>query len=86
LLLKVRPNTARAIQIFERQYRDARVIAADTIDLYTDNEVPVVFHLAYQENGVPGKLDVTFKKDARGNWHPSPALPYSLQQPAKAGK
>ena len=85
LLLKVRPNTARAIQVFERQYRDAHVIAADTIDPYTDNEVPVTFHLAYQENGKPGSRDVTFKKDVNGNWHPSPALPYRLQQTTKEG-
>ena len=78
LLQKIRPNTARAIQLFERQYRDARVIAADTMDPYTDNEAPIVFHLAYQENGVPGRLDVTFKKDSQGNWLPSPALPYTL--------
>jgi len=78
LLQKIRPNTARATQLFERQYRDARVIAADTIDPYTDNEAPIVFHLGYQENGAPGSLDVTFKKDAQGNWLPSPALPYTL--------
>jgi len=86
LLLKVRPNTARAIQVFERQYRTAHVIAADTTDPYTDNEAPVTFHLAYQENGASGSLDVTFKKDERGNWNPSPALPYQLHQPAKAAQ
>jgi HEAT repeat protein len=78
LLQKIRPNTARAIQLFERQYRDARVIAADTMDPYTDYEAPIVFHLAYQENGAPGRLDVTFRKDSQGNWLPSPALPYTL--------
>jgi len=78
LLLKVRPNTARAIQLFERQYENVRVIAVDTTDPYTDHEAPIVFHLAYQENGVPGRLDVTFKKDSQGNWLPSPALPYTL--------
>ena len=86
LLMKVRPNTERAIQLFERQYRDARVIAANSLDPYTDNEAPIVIHLAYQENGLQGRLDVTFKKDAQGNWHPSPALPYRLQQPAKQGQ
>lgn len=85
LLLKIRPNTARAIQVFERQYHDARVIAADTTDLYTDHQAPISFHLAYQENGKPGRLDVTFKKDAQGHWHPSPALP-SRQEPAKEGQ
>lgn len=79
LLAKIRPNTARAIQLVERQYRDARVIAADTTDTYTDNEAPVAFHLAYEANGNSGTLDVTFKKDAQGNWLPSPALPYKLK-------
>jgi hypothetical protein len=78
----VRPNTARAIQLFKRRHPDARVIAADTTDLYADNETPISFHLAYMLNGTPGSLDVTFSKDANGNWHPSPALDYSLQEPA----
>ncbi|HSR88164.1 MAG TPA: hypothetical protein VLL07_04370, partial [Pontiella sp.] len=81
LLLKIRPSAARAIQVFERQYEDVRVIAANSMDAQTDHEAPIVFHLAYEENGVQGKFDLTFKKDSRGEWHPSPALPYSLQQP-----
>jgi hypothetical protein len=83
LLLKVRPNAARVIQVFERQYEGVRVIAANSLDPYIDNEAPIVFHLAYEQNGAQGKLDVTFKKDARGDWHPSPALPCKLQQSAK---
>ena len=75
LLQKIRPNTARAIQLFERQHLDARVIAADTIDPYTDHEAPIVFHLAYQENGAPERLDMTFKQDTQGNWLPGPTLP-----------
>ncbi len=78
LLMKVRPNTARAIQLFERQYPAARVIGADTTDPYTDNEAPVSIHLAYVLSGAPGSLDVTFRKDVQGNWHPSPALPDKL--------
>ena len=86
LLLKIRPNASRVIEVFERQYQDVRVIAANSLDPYTDNEAPIVFHLAYQENGVQGKLDVTFKKDVQGNWYPSPALPYRLQQPVAEDK
>lgn len=78
LLMKVRPNTARAIQLFERRYPTARVIGADTTDPYTNNAAPVTIHLAYLLRGVPGSLDVTFRKDAEGDWHPAPALPDTL--------
>ena len=78
LLLKVRPNTDRAIQIFSRQFTNAKITAAVTTDTYTDNEAPVKFHVGYLENNKPGTLEVTFKKDEKGNWYPSPALPYKL--------
>ena len=78
LLLKVRPNTNRAIQVFSRQFRDAKITSAMTDDRYEDNEAPVTFHFLYRENEKSGSLEVTFKKDEKGNWYPSPALPYKL--------
>jgi HEAT repeat protein len=86
LILKVRPNTARALVVFGRQYRDAKVIGAETTDPFTDNEAPVNVRVAYLENNQPGTLEITFKKDPGGNWHPSPALPYALTKPPQAGQ
>lgn len=84
VVVKVRPNTARAIQVFSRQYRTAKVTAAVTTDSYMDNEAPIVFNIGYEEDGHSGTLEVTFKKDGKGNWHPSPALPYALPKPKQA--
>lgn len=83
LLQKVRPNTERALLVFSRQYRNAKIVGIETSDPYTDDEAPVTFHIGYNENNNPGTLEVTFKKDARGNWNPSPALPYALPKPKK---
>ncbi len=83
LLLKIRPNTERALMVFSKQYRDAKIIGIETTDPYTDNEAPVIFHIGYTLNDKPGTLEVTFKKDAKGNWRPSPALPYALSKPEK---
>jgi HEAT repeat protein len=78
LLLQIRPNTERAIQVFGRQFRDVKIVGAETSDLYTDNDAPVTFRVGYTMDGAPGALEVTFKKDDNGNWRPSPALPYRL--------
>jgi HEAT repeat protein len=78
LVLKVRPNTERALQVFEKQYRSAKVISADTSDPFTDNEAPILFNVGYLQDNKPGMLEMTFKKDKKGNWYPSPALPYRL--------
>ena len=78
LLLQIRPNTGRAIQVFSTQFHDAKIVGAETSDPYTDSEAPVTFRIGYTQAGAPGSLEVTFKKDDRGNWRPSPALPYRL--------
>ncbi len=78
LLLKVRPNTKRAIQIFDRNYTDAAAIAADTKDNYSDNEAPVTFRIGYLKAGKSGWLAITFGKNETGNWQPAPALPDEL--------
>ncbi len=78
LLLKVRPSTTRAFDVFNRHFSSASAIAADTKDLYTDNEAPISFNIGYLKNGQPGHLEFTFAKDEDGNWVPSPALPASL--------
>lgn len=78
VVLMVRPNTARAIQVFSRQYPNAKVSAVATLDPCTNDHVPILFNIGFRESGVSGTLDVTFSKDQNGNWHPSPALPDAL--------
>lgn len=86
LILKIRPNTERALHLFTMQYRDARVIGAETSDPYTDTEAPITFRIGYIQDGQPGTLEITFKKDSQENWNPSPALPYRLPQEDKVAQ
>ncbi len=78
LIMKIRPNTDRALHLFTEQYHDVRVIGAETSDPYTDNEAPVTIRIGFIQNGRPGSLEITFKKDSNGDWRPSPHLPHTL--------
>ncbi len=82
LILKVRPNTERAQLVFCRRYREAKVTGISTTDPLTDNEAPITFYIGYTENNQSGSMEVTFKKDKKGRWYPSPALPYQLKKSA----
>ncbi len=75
LLLKVRPNSRRAMRVFERNYVGVRPVSAETEDGVGDSTRPVIFLLGYIFNGKINEMMVTFKKDEQGNWKPSPQLP-----------
>jgi HEAT repeat protein len=75
ILLKIRPNTDRAIRIFERQYPDVRVNLAESRDFTGQQTLPITFRVGYVDNSEKvGKTDLTFQKDSSGNWIPTPPL------------
>ena len=80
LLLQIRPHVDRAIQLFERQYPDARVMSAETLDADADRDRPVTFRLGYIASHKAGAAIVTFIKNEDGHWVPDPVLPATLPQ------
>jgi HEAT repeat protein len=80
VLLKVRPNTDRAIRIFERQYTGTRAMSAESRDLTGHYSQPISFRIGFIDDGKVGELNVTFVKDGFGDWKASPALPAELPQ------
>ena len=75
LLLKVRPNSERAMRVFNRKYPDHRALSAETKLATGDYNQPITFRLGYIDNGRVAEMPVTFTKDGNGDWKPSPALP-----------
>jgi HEAT repeat protein len=78
VLKRIRPNPDRAIYVFGGQYRDIKVISAETSDTGADPELPIEFRMGYIEKGKVGEYTIRFVKDNQGNWLPSPALPHHL--------
>lgn len=78
LLLKIRPNTERAKQVFSRHYPEAKASSAMTTDSYRDNEAPITITIGYTKAGRYRSLDMTFESDPDGNWQPSKDLPEEL--------
>ncbi len=74
LLLKVRPNSDRAMRVFERKYPGVRPMSAETKDETGHHTQPVTFRLGYIDNGRVGELMVTFASNGDGDWKPSPPL------------
>ena len=78
LLLKIRPNPDRAMQVFARQYPDIRPISAETKDETGDLSQPVTFRIGYIDKGRIAELIVTFMPNGEGDWIPAPPLPEQL--------
>jgi HEAT repeat protein len=76
VLLKILPDSERAFRVFERQYSDIRVNFADKHD-YSGHTI--TYRLGYIDSANKiGKMDVTFARNADGDWKPSPELPDEL--------
>ncbi len=80
VLLKIRPNTDRAIRIFERQYTGVRAMSAESNDATSHPSQPIAFRIGFIEAEKMGELHVTFSKGSNGDWVPYPALPSDLPQ------
>ena len=80
LLLKVRPNSDRAMRIFERKYQGVRPMSAETKDTTGHPTQPVTFRLGYIDGAKVGELMVTFGQDGMGDWKPVPPLPDQLPE------
>ena len=74
LLLRVRPNSERAMRVFNRKFTAYRAISAETKDVEDSSEEPITFMLGYIDRGRVAKMPVTFVKGPDGNWHPDPPL------------
>ncbi len=73
----MRPNDARAIQVFERKYPGIRVSIMEMppADLHPTAEP---FRLKYILDGKAKELKVVFRPDANGEWVPNPPFPDPL--------
>ncbi len=78
LLLKVRPNSDRAMRVFERQYAGVRPMSAENRDSHNDYDQPTVYRIGYIDNGGVGEMIIIFAKDELGDWKPAPPLPDQL--------
>jgi len=74
ILLKIPPDTGRAICVFERRYADIRVTMAESLD----DDRPTVFRLGYIRDGKVGETRIAFAQNQAGDWVPSPPLPDNL--------
>lgn len=77
LVLRIRPNTDRVIQVIERTYPSVSVKVCETRESsggIINNSVK--FFLGYSENGNDvEETSVIFSKNTDGNWTPNPPLP-----------
>jgi len=78
LLLKIRPNPDRALQVFDRKYSDIRPISAETTENTGDLTQPITFRIGYIDRGRIAEFIITFALDDAGHWVPTPALPDQL--------
>jgi HEAT repeat protein len=78
ILLKVRPNSDRAMRVFERKYSEVKVLSAESRDDDLNYANPITFRLGYIVGPSLIETPVTFSKDDSGDWVPSPALPEEL--------
>ncbi|MCK4563666.1 MAG: HEAT repeat domain-containing protein [Verrucomicrobia bacterium] len=78
ILLKIRPDTHRAIRIFERQYPGCRITDTRSKNTQAGYSRPIAFQLDYHRDGKAGKLVIIFRKNDKGDWVPTPALPTEL--------
>ncbi len=78
ILLKVRPDTDRAIRIFERQYPGCRITGTRSKNAQADYSRPVAFQLDYHRDGKAGRQVIVFRKNDKSDWVPTPALPTEL--------
>jgi HEAT repeat protein len=75
VLLKVHPNTDRAIRVFERQYAGVRVNFAEILSTEIAPTERITFRVGYVD-GKTGQIDLVFTKESSGDW--VPALPDEL--------
>lgn len=80
LLLRVRPNSLRAMRVFERQYPHLRAISTECRDDAEGINPPISFRIGYVDNGKMDEFTMTFARNWRGNWTPDPALPDHLSR------
>ncbi len=75
LLLKIRPNTTRALHIFNRKYQGVRTTGIANFGDAGDSSQTVLFHIGFFDGNKRGALQMTFSKNAGGDWIPTPPLP-----------
>lgn len=78
VLKLIRPNSDRAIRLFERQYQGVRAISADIRDAGNSPDESVNYRVAYEDGGERGELLISFVKNEQGEWLPTPPLPEQL--------
>ncbi len=78
LLVKIRPNDVRAIQVFEKQYPGVRV-SIIPMQYEIDPAIKAQpFRLSYLKDGKTKELKVVFRPNEGGEWMPEPPLPEQL--------
>jgi len=75
LLLKVCPNTSRAMRIFKRKYQGVRTAGVTSLGTTGNPARTTRFLIGFIDGNKRGMLQVTFAKNAEGNWIPTPPLP-----------
>ena len=70
LLVKVRPNSDRVVQLFEREHKGLKVNAVEIIDSGADPLPFVYFRVGYLLKGSLGSAELVFERDEQGNWLP----------------
>ncbi len=78
LLLKIRPNTTRALRIFNRKYQGVRTTGIANFGDPDDPSRTALFRIGFVDGKKRGSLQVTFSKNDTGNWIPTPPLPDKL--------
>lgn len=78
LLVKIRPNDARAIQVFEEKYPGIHV-SIIPMHYQIDPKIKAQpFRLKYLKNGKSKELKVVFRPNEEGEWVPTPPMPDRL--------
>jgi len=75
LLLKIRPNSYRAMHVFDRKYSGVQAKSASTQDGLDGTSKRISFRIGYVDGAKIYTQDVSFEKNKNGDWVPTPALP-----------
>jgi len=75
LLLKIRPNSYRAMRVFDRKYSGLHAKSAYTQDGLDGQSKTITFRIGYLDGANIFEQVISFKKNKKNDWVPFPALP-----------
>jgi len=75
LLLKIRPNSYRAMRVFDRKYSGLHAKSASTQDGLDGQSKTITFRIGYLDGANIFEQVISFKKNEQNDWVPFPVLP-----------